>query len=233
MLRNPSRGRGGEYAPCPEQAQVADCHCLACRRPGTRRAWAQHSRLRRPHLRQAVKARSAHWVFHKKIQGATHVEVYDEGASVPAERGGAKAVLLALPPLAMVEAHLSRHAHVRGRAHDAEARVHGRAELVVVGVPARLADCDARRIPDAQRAFGEGAPGEELAGAREGTVVIVSEDDGYDGTVLQLGDYGGHGGLGGGVGRFAHEHDGARAGGVGEEGLEGARYLHTLIRTRV
>lgn len=231
MLRNPSRGRGGEYAPCPEQAQAADYRCLAYRRPGTRRAWAQRPRLRHRRPRQAVKAMSAHQVRTKKQSLATYVEVNNERARVPAKCCRAETVLLALPPLAVVEAHLRRHAHVRGRAHNSEARVDGRAQLVVVSVPARFADCDTRRIPEAQRALGERTPSEELAGAREGTVVIVSEDDGYDSAVLQLGDYGGHGGLGGVVGRFTHEHDGARPGGVGEEGLEGARYLHTLVRT--
>ena len=54
--------------------------------------------------------------------------------------------------------------------------------------PTGLADLYIHGITKAQRAFRELAPRQELARGSERAVVVVAEDDGDDGLILQLGD---------------------------------------------
>lgn len=115
-----------------------------------------------------------------------------------------------------------------GGAPDAPVVVNGRVTLVLVRVPAGLADWNLDGVPEAECAFGEGTPGEELAVGGEGAVVVVAEDDGDDGLVLELGDdrwaelvdeWVERGDLFSNV--LAHQDGGACTGRVGKEGMEG------------
>ena len=150
---------------------------------------------------------------------ATYINVDYERASMPAQSGGSETVLLALPPLAVIEADRGGHPDLRRRTRDAPAVYRG-PKLLAVRKPARLPGRYLCGVAKAERTLRERAPSEELARAGECAVVVVADHDGYDGAVLQLWDDGGEVGLGRVRVDFAHEHGRAGSGRVGEEGLE-------------
>ena len=142
----------------------------------------------------------------------THRQINNQRPRMPPRRRRLKTKpipLLLQPP---IKPHLRRHLH---RRRLPPSPIHRHPPRPLVRKPAWRARGQLPRVPQAQCALRVRAPGEELAIGGERALVVVAEDDGDDGAVLELGgDLGVK--VGGRVG-VADEDDGGTAGGVGDE----------------